>query len=37
MLVNAGEDKTRGALICELLSLSCAVDVFGKWFGYCHA
>lgn len=31
------EDKTEGARICELLSLSWAADVmFGKWFCFCH-
>lgn len=37
MLVNTEEDKTEGAWICELLSLSWAADVmFGKWLCFCH-
>lgn len=37
MLVSMGEGKTQSALICELPSLSRAVDVvFGKWFCCCH-
>lgn len=37
MLVNTEEDKTEGAWICELLSLTWAADMmFGKWLCFCH-